>query len=166
MAVQDQVQSTDGSYSGYHQRDVPQEDTEITHVGPDTPCGEFMRKYWHPVALSSDVTDLPLAVRILGEDLVVFRDKSNRIGVLHRHCSHRGTSLEYGIPSEQGIRCCYHGWLFDVDGRILKTPGEPPESKLKDSFVHGAYPAEEQHGLIFAYMGPPDEKPDFPIFDT
>ena len=106
MSVQEKSQIIDGAYSGYHRRDVPQEDAELTHIGPDTPCGEFMRRYWHPVALSSDVTDLPLAVRILNEDLVVFRDKSNRVGVLHRHCSHRGTSLEYGIPSELGIRCC------------------------------------------------------------
>ncbi len=166
MALNEQLRSVEGPYSGYYRRDVPAEDAELTHVGPGTPCGELMRGYWHPVALSSDVTDLPLAVRVLGEDLVVFRDNSNRVGVLHRHCSHRGTSLEYGIPSEKGIRCCYHGWLFDVDGRILETPGEPPDSRLKDSFVHGAYPAEERHGLIFAYMGPLEEKPDFPVFDT
>ena len=86
--------------------------------------------------------------------------------MLHKHCSHRGTSLEYGIVAEHGIRCCYHGWLFDVDGRILETPGEPPESKLKESLYHGAYPAIEYSGLVFAYLGPPEEKPDFPILDT
>ena len=149
-------------YGGYHQREVPQEDPELTHVGPGTPCGEYMRRFWWPVCLSEQVTELPLAIRILGEDLVAFRDKSDRIGVLHRHCSHRGTSLEYGIPSERGIRCCYHGWLFDVDGRILETPGEPSDSKLKDSFVHGAYPAFEYQGLVFAYLGPPEEKARFP----
>ena len=69
--------------------------------------------------------DLPVAVRILGEDLVLFRDKSGQIGLLDRHCCHRGTSLEFGIVEECGIRCCYHGWKFDVDGRILETPGEP-----------------------------------------
>ena len=100
MSVQEKPQKADGAYSGYHRRDVPQEDAELTHVGPDTPGGEFMRRPGCPVALSSDVTDLPLAVRILGEDLAVFRDKSNRVGVLRRHCSHLGTSLEYGIPSE------------------------------------------------------------------
>ena len=153
-------------YGGYHRRVVPPEDAELTHVGPGTPCGEYMRRFWWPVCLSELVTELPLAIRILGEDLVAFRDKSNRVGVLHRHCSHRGTSLEYGIPSERGLRCCYHGWLFDVDGRILETPGEPPDSRLKDSFVHGAYPAFEYEGLIFAYLGPPDEKPAFPMYDT
>ncbi len=154
------------AYSGYHVRDVPEDDWELAHTGPNTPLGEYFRKHWNPVALSSQVTELPVAVRIMGEDLVVFRDKSGNVGVLHRHCSHRGTSLEYGIPSERGIRCCYHGWLFDIDGRILETPGEPPDSKLKDSFVHGAYPALEYKGLIFTYLGPPDEKPDFPIYDV
>ena len=112
------------AYSGYHLRDVPAEDAELTHVGPGTPCGEYMRRFWQPVCLSQELTDLPHAVRILGEDLVAFRDKSGDVGVLHRHCSHRGTSLEYGIVAEHGIRCCYHGWLFDIDGTILETPGE------------------------------------------
>jgi len=153
-------------YGGYHLRHVPEDDWELARVGPDTPLGEYFRRHWNPVALSSRVRDLPVAVRIMGEDLVVFRDGSGSVGVLHRHCSHRGTSLEYGIPSERGIRCCYHGWLFDVDGRILETPGEPPGSRLKEGLVHGAYPALEYEGLIFAYMGPPDEKPDFPVYDV
>ena len=128
--------------------------------------GEFMRRFWQPVCLSSELTDLPHAIRILGEDLVAFRDKRGQIGVLHRHCSHRGTSLEYGIVSERGIRCCYHGWLYDVDGTVLETPGEPSGSKMKDTLRHGAYPAREYKGLVFAYMGPPDERPEFPILDT
>ena len=155
-----------GSYSGYHLRDVPEHDPEITHTGPGTPMGEYMRRFWHPVCLSERLTDLPVALKILGEDLVVFRDNSGRVGVVHKHCSHRGTSLEYGIVSERGIRCCYHGWLFDVDGTILETPGEPPESRLKDTFTHGAYPAFERDGLVFAYMGPADEKPEFPERET
>jgi nitrite reductase/ring-hydroxylating ferredoxin subunit len=153
-------------YSGYRLRDVPRDDWEIARVGPGTPLGEYFRRHWQPVALSSRITDLPVAIRVLGEDLVVFRDRSGRIGVLHRHCSHRGTSLEYGIVSERGIRCCYHGWLFDVDGTILETPGEPPDSRLRHGFVHGAYPALEYKGLVFTYMGPPDSKPDFPIYDV
>ena len=128
--------------------------------------GEFMRRFWQPVCLSSELKDVPLALRILSEDLVAFRDKSGHVGVLARHCSHRGTSLEYGIVSEHGIRCCYHGWLFGVDGTILETPGEPPTSRIKDTVMHGAYPALEYKGLVFAYMGPPDQKPPFPILDT
>ena len=152
-------------YGGYHRRDIPPEDAELTHVGPGTPCGEYMRKFWQPICLSQQLTDVPLAIRILGEDLVAFRDRSDRLGVLHRHCSHRGTSLEYGIVSERGIRCCYHGWLFDIDGTILETPGETPGSRLKDSLCHGAYAAFEHNGLVFAYMGTPEEKPDFPMFE-
>ena len=110
-------------FNGYHTRDVPPPDPLITETGPGTPMGEYFRRFWIPVCLSEELTDLPKAVRILSEDLVAFRDKSGRVGVLHRHCSHRGTSLEYGIVSERGIRCCYHGWLFDVDGAVLENPG-------------------------------------------
>ena len=160
------VQHCTVPYGGHQARAIPQEDAEITHVGPGTPCGELMRRYWQPIALSSQLTDLPLTIRILGEDLVLFRDKLGRAGLLHRHCSHRGTSLEFGIVGKRGIRCCYHGWLFDVDGRILETPGEPPHSKVKDRTFHGAYPARELHGLVFAYMGSPEAQPPFPEFET
>jgi nitrite reductase/ring-hydroxylating ferredoxin subunit len=102
----------------------------------------------------------------MGEDLVVFRDHSGTVGLLELHCPHRGTSLEFGLISQQGIRCCYHGWLFDVDGKILETPGEPPDSTLKDRLYHGAYPVQEYQGLVFAYMGPPEHRPAFPILDT
>jgi nitrite reductase/ring-hydroxylating ferredoxin subunit len=153
-------------YGAYHHREVPAQDAELTHVGPRTPAGEYLRRFWQPFALSSELTDLPLRVRVLGEDLVLFRDRSGRVGLLELHCPHRGTSLEFGIVSERGIRCCYHSWLLDVDGRILETPGEPSESTLKDRLCHGAYPALEHEGLVFAYMGPPELKPDFPILDT
>ena len=153
-------------YGAYHHRGVPVEDTELTHVGPGTPGGEYLRRYWQPVALSSELTDLPLRVTVLGEELVLFRDGRGRVGLMELHCPHRGTSLEFGIVSERGIRCCYHSWLFDVDGRVLETPGEPPDSTLKDRLCHGAYPALEYKGLVFAYMGPPDLAPDFPILDT
>src|SRR5436309_186023 len=93
-------------YGGYLQTGIPPEDAELTHVGPGTPAGEYMRRFWQPVALSSELTDVALAVRILGEDLVCFRDRRGQIGLLHRHCSHRGASLEYGIVMERGISCC------------------------------------------------------------
>lgn len=166
MAVEEDVnRELTETYQGYFRRDVPGEDPELTHVGAGTPMGEYLRRFWQPVCMSQDLTDLPKAIRIMGEDLVAFRDKSGQIGVLHRHCSHRGTSLEYGIVAERGLRCCYHGWLFDVDGTILETPGEPPHSKLKDSFRHGAHAAREEGGLVFAYMGPPELEPDFPVYD-
>ena len=152
-------------YSGYCLGKLPSEDAEITHVGPGTPCGEYMRRFWQPVCLFKELGQYPLAIRIMGEDLVAFRDKSGRVGVLHRHCTHRGASLEYGLISKHGIRCCYHGWQFDVDGTILDTPGELSGSRIHLSLKQGAYPAHEHWGLVFAYMGPPEEKPDFPGFE-
>ena len=154
------------AYSAYHHRERPPEDEELTRVGPGTPCGEYLRRFWQPVILSSELGELPRRLRILGEDLVAFRDKSGAIGLLELHCPHRGTSLEFGLIGDKGIRCCYHGWLFDADGTILETPGEPADSTLKDRLFHGAYPVREYSGLVFAYMGPPDKQPDFPILDT
>src|SRR5207249_2030117 len=104
------------AYSAYHHRHRPEVDTELTRVGPGTPCGEYLRRFWQPVILASELGELPRKLRILGEDLVAFRDKSGTIGVLELHCPHRGTSLEYGLVGDRGIRCCYHGWLFDTDG--------------------------------------------------
>jgi phenylpropionate dioxygenase-like ring-hydroxylating dioxygenase large terminal subunit len=153
-------------YGGYHHRQVPAEDAELTHVGPETPCGEYMRRFWQPVCFSDELKDLPLKVRILGEDLVAFRDRSGAVGLLELHCPHRGTSLEFGLVGEKGIRCCYHGWLFDCDGAILETPGEPADSTLKDRLFHGAYPVHEAFGLVFAYLGPPEAIPAFPTYDS
>jgi len=154
------------AYGAYHHRARPSPDEELTRVGPGTPCGEYLRRFWQPVILLSELRDLPRRLRILGEDLVAFRDKSGAVGLLALHCPHRGTSLEFGLISEKGIRCCYHGWLFDVDGTILATPGEPSDSTLKDRLFHGAYPVREYRGLVFAYMGPPEKLPEFPILDT
>ena len=154
------------SYSGYLHSQVPSEDEELTHVGPGTPTGEWFRRFWLPVFVSGELGGLPKAIRILGEDLAIFRDRSGQIGLLELHCSHRGASLEFGQIQKKGIRCCYHAWCFDVDGRILDTPGEPSDSTLKDRLYHGAYPTHEYGGLVFAYMGPPDRRPAFPIYDT
>ena len=153
-------------YSAYHHRQWPAPDDELTRVGPGTPCGEYLRRFWQPVILAKELGELPRRLRILGEDLVAFRDGSGAIGLLEMHCPHRGTSLEFGLVGEKGIRCCYHGWLFDVDGTILETPGEPADSTLKDRLCHGAYPVREYAGLVFAYMGPPDKEPAFPMLDT
>src|SRR5437868_105461 len=96
---------------------IPEPDAELTRVGPGTPCGELLRRYWQPVCRSADLQDLPKRVRLLGEDLVAFRDGQGRPGLMFFRCSHRGTSLEYGRVEERGLRCCYHGWLYDVEGR-------------------------------------------------
>jgi len=154
-----------GAFRGYQSRDIPPPDPELTQVGPGTPCGEYLRRFWQPVAFARDLA-APLRVCILGEDLVVFRDRGGRVGVLHLHCAHRGTSLEFGIPLERGIRCCYHGWVYDVDGRCLETPGEPAGSRFRERVWQGAYPTHELAGLVFAYMGPPDRRPSFPVYDS
>ena len=152
--------------SGYGRTGVvPQENTELTHVTFGTPMGEVLRRYWQPVCLSSDIDELPRFVKILGEELVAFRDKRGRVGVLDAHCAHRGTSLEYGRIEENGIRCCYHGWLYAADGTCLEQPGEPPGSTHKNRVAQPSYPAREYGGLVFAYMGPPDKEPVFPHFD-
>ena len=156
-------------YAGYHRRlarTTSAPDPELTHTAPGTPMGEYMRRYWQPVCLSEELTEVPKAVRILGESLVVFRDRSGHVGVLERHCAHRGASLEYGIIQQHGIRCCYHGWQYDVDGRVLETPCEPRNSRMKDNVFQGAYPAFERDGLVFAYMGPPEDKPEFEEYDA
>jgi nitrite reductase/ring-hydroxylating ferredoxin subunit len=119
-----------------------------------------------PVAMTQQVGDLPLRIRILGEDLVLFREKSGRLGLLHLYCCHRNMSLEFGIIEEGGIRCSYHGWKYAPDGTILETPCEPPASQVRTKACMGAYPVVEFKGLVFAYMGPADDIPPFPVFDT
>src|SRR6476660_3659999 len=143
----------DGAYRGYELRTQDTgnrpDDLELLLTGPGTPMNEYFRRFWQPVCLSEQLTDVPKAIRILHEDLVAFRDRSGRVGVLHRRCAHRGSSLEFGIVQEHGIRCCYNGWLYDVDGTILETPCEPPESRLKQTVCQCSYPAFERDGLVF-----------------
>ena len=144
---------------------VPAEDAALTHVGLGTPMGELLRRYWQPVALSAELTDLPKLIRIMGEELVAFRDGAGRVGVLDAHCAHRGASLEYGRIAPEGISCCYHGWLFDVEGRCLDQPCEPPSSDYRHEIRQPWYPAREYGGLVFAYMGPPETMPELPRWD-
>ena len=135
-------------YGAYYNQPLPDEDAlDLTHVEKGSAGGEYLRRFWQPVAMSSEVSKLPIKVRMFGEDLVLFRTTAGDCGLLDQHCSHRGTSLEFGLPTDRGIRCCYHGWLFGTDGRILETPGDPPGSTLKDRLCHGAYPVKEYRGL-------------------
>ena len=101
-------------------------DPELVEVEAGTPAGELLRRYWHPVGLSTEATELPRAVRMLGEDLILYRDRSGTPGLLTPRCCHRGTSLLYGKVEDNGIRCCYHGWLFDAEGLCLDQPCEAP----------------------------------------
>lgn len=128
--------------------------------------GELLRRYWHPIGLVTDATETPRNVRVLGEDLVLFRDKSGRPGLLYPHCAHRGTSLVYGRVEENGIRCCYHGWLFDVQGHCLNQQCEPDGGKARDKVRQPWYPVQELYGLIWAYMGPPDKQPVLPRYEA
>ena len=156
-------------YSGYHSNGAVAHDPEITETGPGSPTGEYMRRFWHPVCMSMELSDTPRFMKILSEELVVFRDGSGAVGVLHAHCVHRGASLEYGAIQQHGIRCCYHGMVFDVDGACLHVPypkGEEKEAaKFACSIRQGAYKAVERNGLVFAYMGPPEEEPPFPEWE-
>ena len=146
---------------------ISREENELlTQSEPGTPCGEMLRRYWQPVALSEELPagGAPLTVRILGEDLVLFRDDGGRIGLLGLHCSHRGTDLSYGRIENGGLRCLYHGWLYDIAGRCLEQPGEPGGGAHRDGIRHRAYPCKEVAGAIFTYMGP-DEPPLLPNYD-
>jgi phenylpropionate dioxygenase-like ring-hydroxylating dioxygenase large terminal subunit len=138
--------------------------TELTEVGRGTPMGELLRRYWHPIGLTTDATDVPRKVRALGEDLILFRDRHGRIGLLHARCCHRGTTLYYGKVEEDGIRCCYHGWKFDTEGHCLEQPCEPDGGQFKDKVRQPWYPVQERYGLIFAYMGPAEKKPVLPRY--
>lgn len=128
----------------------------LTEVSRGTPCGELLRRYWHPVAAVVELTDeKPIrAVKILNEELVVYRDRKGEYGLVGEHCPHRLASLAYGRVDEQGIRCPYHGWKFDRNGKCLEQPAEPPDSTFKDRIQHVAYPVQVLGGLIYAYLGP------------
>jgi phenylpropionate dioxygenase-like ring-hydroxylating dioxygenase large terminal subunit/ABC-type nitrate/sulfonate/bicarbonate transport system substrate-binding protein len=138
---------------------------DLAHVGPGTPAGEWFRRYWLAVATVADLRDIPLRVKVLGEELVLFRDPKGQIGLLGLHCPHRGTSLEYGDIEETGIRCPYHGWLFNVSGQCLEQPAEAKESTFHRKVKHLSYPMREQGGFIFAYLGPDgDDLPPLPRY--
>ena len=138
---------------------------DIPHVGRGTPAGEWFRRYWIVVSAMRDLHDIPKAIKILGEDLVLFRDQAGKIGLIGAHCPHRGASLEYGDIEDGGIRCPYHGWLFDVRGQCLEMPAEPKGSKFAQKVKHLSYSVREQGGLLFAYLGPkPDDPPPLPKY--
>src|SRR5215208_927266 len=146
---------------------LTQEENELlTRIGPGTPGGDMMRRYWQPAALSEELPrgGAPLPVRLLGEDLVLFRDEDGRPGLLGLHCSHRGADLSYGRLEDGGLRCLYHGWLFDVGGRCLEQPGEPAGSTFHERIRHTAYPCQELGGVVFAYLGP-GEPPLLPAYE-
>jgi 5,5'-dehydrodivanillate O-demethylase len=139
----------------------------LTRVGPGTPGGELLRRYWYPICVAAELTsELPKKrVRLLGEDLVLFREPDGGYGMMAERCSHRGCSLYYGFLEDGGLRCPYHGWLYDRAGKILEQPFEPAESMLKHVVRHPAYPVQRIAGLLFAYMGP-EPAPLLPRWDV
>lgn len=143
------------------------ENETFTRVGPGTPAGELLRRYWHVIAVASELSDQKpkKRIRVLGEDLVLYRDGGGNYGLVGERCSHRGASLYYGFIEETGIRCAYHGWKYDARGKCLEQPFENPEEGYKDKICHPAYPVEKMAGLLFAYMGPAEKKPLLPKWD-
>jgi phthalate 4,5-dioxygenase oxygenase subunit len=138
----------------------------ITRTNPGTKAGNLLRRYWQPAALVEELaTNRPIKpVRLLGEDLVIFKDGQGRYGLIARGCPHRGTDLAFGRLERDGVRCSFHGWKFDVNGKCLETPAEPDGSNLCANIRQKSYPVVEKSGILFAYMGP-GEPPAFPDFD-
>ncbi len=155
-------------YRGYTEPQRGDSDELLVRTQKGSACGEYLRRYWQPIALTSEISDLPKLIKVMGESLVLFKDQSGRYGLVHKQCPHRRASLEFGVCEPRGIRCCYHGWLFDLDGSILEVPGQTTEIEdlVKRQTRLGAYPVKEFRGLIFAYLGPIDQLPEFPIYDT
>src|SRR5712692_5556899 len=147
---------------------LPRHENELlTRVGSGTPMGETMRRYWIPACLSREIAEPdgpPVRVRLLGEDLVAFRDSADRIGLLDEFCPHRRVSLFFGRNEECGLRCVYHGWKFDVDGRCVDQMNEPEDLQFKHKIRTQSYPTTEVGGVIWAYMGPRELLPPLPKF--
>jgi phthalate 4,5-dioxygenase oxygenase subunit len=145
---------------------LSQEDNALlTQVGPGTPMGALMRQYWLPALLSVELPEPdcpPVRVRLLGESLIAVRTTSGQVGLLAHSCPHRGASLFFGRNEEEGIRCVYHGWKFDVTGRCVDMPSEPPESNFKEKVRATAYPCQERNGVVWAYLGPRAVPPPLP----
>src|SRR5215467_3985061 len=137
----------------------------LTHVGPGTPMGKLLRRYWMSALLFSELPHPdsdPVRVRLLGEDLIAFRDTAGKVGLLAHNCPHRGASLFFGRNEAGGLRCVYHGWKFAADGTCLDMPSEPAESDFKHKVKAVAYPTQERGGIVWAYLGPRSEPPSLP----
>ena len=136
----------------------------LCRVENEAPMGKLMRQHWVPICLSEEVAEAdgdPVTAKILGENLVVFRDSDGQVGVLDEACPHRGPSLSYGRNEEGGLRCLYHGWKFDVHGNVMEMVSEPASSGFMDKVKHKAYPVKEWAGMIWAWMGDQDNMPEF-----
>ncbi|MEA2641610.1 MAG: hypothetical protein QOF51_3004 [Chloroflexota bacterium] len=145
-----------------------EENELLTKVGPGTPMGDLMRQYWAPALLSNELPERdgpPIRVKLLGEELIAFRDSTGKVGLFAQNCPHRGASLFFGRNEEEGLRCVYHGWKFDVSGQCVDMPNEPAESNFKSKIKTTAYPCQERGGVVWAYMGPRQEPPPLPMLE-
>src|SRR4051812_12316703 len=144
------------------------QDTELLcRTGAGTAMGELFRRFWQPVMVPDELPEpdcAPVRLRVLGEDLIAFRDSNGQVGIVGAHCPHRGASLFFGRNEEAGLRCVYHGWKYDVDGNCVDMPNEPAESDFKDKVKALTYPAAEYGGLVWIYMGPSDKRPPLPQY--
>ena len=137
----------------------------LTRAGKGTPMGEMLRRFWMPALLCEELPERdgpPKKIRILGEDLLAFRQTDGRVGIVEPHCPHRGANLYFGRNEECGIRCAFHGWKFDIDGNCVDLPTSPPESTYKDTIKLLAYPTREWADMVWVYMGPRDTMPELP----
>jgi phthalate 4,5-dioxygenase len=147
---------------------TPEENARLTRVGPGTPMGEVFRRYWIPACLAEELPEpdgAPIRVRLLGEDLVAFRDSSGTVGLVDAYCRHRRAPLFFGRNEECGLRCVYHGWKYDVTGQCVDLPSELPSSRLIQHARIKAYPTFEGGGLVWTFMGPPDRTPERPGYE-
>jgi len=142
----------------------PEEHELLARTGAGTPMGGLLRRYWMPAVLSRELEadGAPLRVRLLGEDLIAFRDSKGRVGLLGEHCAHRGASLYFAKNGGEGLSCWYHGWKYDIHGNCLDQPNEPPQTQFCHKVKQTAYPCVEKNGVVWTYMGPLERKPDFP----
>ena len=165
MAIVNERPAKLTAFKGFYRNITAEPDRYLTSVERGTPGGDFHRRFWQPVAYERELLKVPLRVRALGEELVVFKNLRGEAGCLHLHCCHRNSSLEFGILTDDGIRCCYHGREYAVDGACIAVPGDPNAERIMQQVNQGGYPTYVYSGIVFIYMGPPDNVPAFPILD-
>ena len=156
---------SDRAFQGFRRNISVEPDRYLTSVERGTPGGDFHRRFWQPIAYERELLKVPLRVRALGEDLVAFKTLNGEVGCLHLHCCHRNSSLEYGIVTEEGIRCCYHWREYALDGTCIGAPGDPNAERIMQQVNQGGYPTRVYGGIVFIYMGPSDRIPAFPVID-
>src|SRR5437588_575902 len=132
----------------------PEENKLLTSIGPNTPMGDLLRRYWHPVGASQHIDSKPKRLKVLGEELLLYRGADGQVALMQLRCAHRSLALDYGRIEGNCIRCPYHGWLYDASGQCVEQPAEPEGSGFKDKVKLKSYKVQEYSGLVFGYLGP------------